>query len=161
RVDRADRAEDRLQLVEPVDLRRAVGRGERLREQLRIERDRELAEPLDPLPQLLQVPLLLRARERDAVRALVEAVDEHVRVPPLPLRVHVVVAGPDADELVDEVLRALRVRGRELLDVRERGRLLADLEEELRERRLELAPERLRDEREPRVARADVEQLAG
>src|SRR5262249_40362440 len=62
--------------VEPVDLGRAVAGRERLGQELLVElADRQLAQPLDPLAQLDDVPLLLGSGQRDALGAIVEPVD--------------------------------------------------------------------------------------
>ncbi len=161
RVEVRERAEDALDRLEPVHLRDAVRGREGARQELDVELDRQLLQARDPLPELLQVALLLRTRERDPVRALVEAVEVDVLIAPILVGVQGVVLRPHAQELVDEGLRRPRVRRRELFDVREGLRLLVDLQEELREGHVQSRLERRVDARDPVVARSHVEDLRG
>ena len=114
---------------------------------------------LKELLQLGQVALLLRSRQRDAARPALEPVHEHVGVRAALIRVHIVIASPDPQELVDEVLREVGMTSGQGLDVGERFSFLLDFQEELSEDLRKLRLDRVIGESEPVVSGPDIEDI--
>ena len=76
RSKRVERAEDLLDRVQAIDLRRAVTGRERLGQKLLVDlADRQLTQLLDPAGKLDQVALLLGAGQRDPLGPVLEPVD--------------------------------------------------------------------------------------
>jgi hypothetical protein len=161
-IEHVGRAEDRLDRFHAPDFGLAVAGDEGVGEfGVEAFAKAEAGDAFHQLGKFHQVAFLLRTRQRDRARLVVEAVEIHVLRPVVLRLVRVVVFGPHPDRLAHQRLRLLLVGVGERLDDRQRLVLFLHLQVEAGGGKQALVAGRAFDRGEPLFLRLAFEQAAG